>query len=88
MAGKSPWGGKKSGGEPDVPAHDEPHEPAEPKADKPDKPKGPRNPWLPPEGEPRRSASIEDIFKHRGPEGPRRTGGGVRSPRPSRRAAA
>lgn len=76
MAGKSPWGGKKSDGEPNAPASDEPRVPDEPVADKPDKPKGPRNPWLPPEGEPRRSASIEDIFKHRGPEGPRRTGGG------------
>jgi membrane protease subunit HflK len=39
---------------------------------------GPRNPWLPGGGEPgkRRSASIEDIFKSRGPEGPRRVGGG------------
>ena len=39
---------------------------------------GPRNPWLPGnDGTPgkRRSASIEDIFKNRGPEGPRRTGG-------------
>lgn len=43
---------------------------------------GPRNPWLPgggggdkkPGG--RRSANIEDIFKNRGPEGPRRGGGG------------
>jgi membrane protease subunit HflK len=43
-----------------------------------DAPKGPRNPWLPgggPQERPRRSASIEDIFKNRGPEGPRRTGG-------------
>lgn len=41
-------------------------------------PKGPRNPWLPGSGaedRQRRSASIEDIFKHRGPEGPRRAGG-------------
>ncbi len=39
---------------------------------------GPRNPWLPGGSEPgkRRSASIEDIFKSRGPEGPRRAGGG------------
>lgn len=39
---------------------------------------GPRNPWLPGGGEPgkRRSASIEDIFKGRSPEGPRRAGGG------------
>jgi len=44
---------------------------------------GPRNPWLPGGGgEPgkRRSASIEDIFKGRGPEGPRRAGGGPRGP--------
>ncbi|MCB2087841.1 MAG: protease modulator HflK [Sphingomonadaceae bacterium] len=42
---------------------------------------GPRNPWLPGgssgDGDkPRRSANIEDIFKHRGPEGPRRGGPG------------
>ena len=40
---------------------------------------GPRNPWLPGGNEgggKRRSASIEDIFKNRGPEGPRRAGGG------------
>ena len=46
-----------------------------------DNPRGPRNPWLPGGGgdssdRPRRSASIEDIFKKRGPEGPRRSGGG------------
>ena len=47
---------------------------------------GPRNPWLPPAGGsgetkgPRRSASIEDIFKNRGPEGPRRVGGGGGGP--------
>ncbi len=83
MAGKSPWGGGKKPGdepEPDVPAGDEPSAPEEPAADSPseDKParKGPRNPWLPPGDEPRRSASIEDIFKHRGPEGPRRMLGG------------
>ena len=45
-------------------------------------PKGPRNPWLPGGGEerPRRSASIEDIFKNRGPEGPRRKAGGPGGP--------
>ncbi len=43
---------------------------------------GPRNPWVPGGGGSsgddgkRRSASIEDIFKGRGPEGPRRSGGG------------
>ncbi|MGB3166691.1 MAG: protease modulator HflK [Alteraurantiacibacter sp.] len=44
------------------------------------KPRGPRNPWLPGSGggsdRGRRSANIEDIFKNRGPEGPRRSGGG------------
>ena len=45
---------------------------------------GPRNPWLPgggsgggsDRGKGRRSANIEDIFKNRGPEGPKRSGGG------------
>lgn len=50
----------------------------------PDRP-GPRNPWLPGGGgnsdRPRRTASIEDIFRNRGPEGPRRMGGGPRGPR-------
>lgn len=44
---------------------------------------GPRNPWLPGGGSGdrgRRSANIEDIFKNRGPEGPRRGGGGGRGP--------
>jgi len=87
MAGKSPWGGNKSGG-PSNGGNDagdsDPSSSAEPAADgspdtpgkTSDKPKGPRNPWLPPSDEPRRSASIEDIFKNRGPEGPRRVGGG------------
>lgn len=77
MAGKSPWGGssgKKNGsggGE------------GEPSSS--DDSKGPRNPWLPPgagstDDKPRRSASIEDIFKNRGPEGPRRPGGGGGGP--------
>ncbi|WP_395395777.1 SPFH domain-containing protein [Novosphingobium sp. BL-8A] len=39
----------------------------------PNEPRGPRNPWLPSGGTPpRRSASIEDIFR---PRDPRRTGG-------------
>ena len=50
---------------------------------------GPRNPWVPGgsgggsgngsdggSDKPRRSATIEDIFKNRGPEGPNRRGGG------------
>ena len=82
MAGKrNPWG-KPDGGD-GAGAGDggsDGGEPKAPKADKPEKapPKGPRNPWLPPGGggePPRRSASIEDIFKSRGPEGPRRIGG-------------
>ena len=84
MAGKrNPWGktpGKGTGDDGGEPADDPAGAPAEePTADKP-APKGPRNPWLPPGGgggePPRRSASIEDIFKTRGPEGPRRVGGG------------
>ncbi|MDT8279203.1 MAG: protease modulator HflK [Erythrobacter sp.] len=70
MAGKnnSPWGGPGKG---DKPGGDG------------GGPDGPRNPWLPGGGgEPgkRRSASIEDIFKGRGPEGPRRAGGGPGGP--------
>ncbi|ABC64358.1 protease modulator HflK [Erythrobacter litoralis] len=81
MAGKSPWGSgggkgsndEGSGGD-DSTSGDVPSSEGS---------KGPRNPWLPPgkdRGEPRRSASIEDIFKNRGPEGPRRTGGGGKGP--------
>lgn len=44
-----------------------------------DNSRGPRNPWLPGggngDGERRRSSNIEDLFKNRGPEGPRRGGG-------------
>jgi membrane protease subunit HflK len=74
MAGKrSPWGKGPSGGD------DEDSGGEKPSAEDP--PKGPRNPWLPGSGggdeeRRRRSASIEDIFRHRGPEGPRRDGGG------------
>ncbi len=44
-----------------------------------DKSSGPRNPWLPGGGgtdKGRRSATIEDLFKNRGPEGPSRGGPG------------
>lgn len=74
MVGKSPWGGKQPGDKPG-PDKGGPGEAAG-SGDGPPKAKGPRNPWLPSADEPRRSASIEDIFKNRGPEGPRRTGGG------------
>jgi membrane protease subunit HflK len=85
MAGKrNPWGkpqGDGGGEDNSGDGGDADPAPTEPTADKP-APKGPRNPWLPPgrgdnEGggePPRRSASIEDIFKTRGPEGPRRVG--------------
>ncbi|HEX9805443.1 MAG TPA: protease modulator HflK [Alteraurantiacibacter sp.] len=77
MAGKrGPWGGppKNKGDD----SADEPgDEPAEPTGEGSD---GPRNPWLPTGEEPRRSANIEDIFRQRGPEGPRRKGGGPRGP--------
>ena len=67
MAGKNPWGGSSEDGDRSDP----------PKGEKGDKPRGPRNPWLPQGGDgERRSASIEDIFKNRGPEGPRRKRGG------------
>ena len=73
MAGKSPWGGEPGG--------DDDKRGERPTSD--DSGKGPRNPWLPGGGtgdKPRRSASIEDIFKNRGPEGPRRTSGGPGGP--------
>jgi membrane protease subunit HflK len=85
MAGKrSPWG--KPPGDSDGSGNEPPETPPVPPTGE-DQPKGPRNPWLPGSGDdkPRRSASIEDIFKNRGPEGPRRAGGpggpGFRLPR-------
>ncbi len=73
-SGKNPWG---------TPSGDGDNDGGKPKADKAggDSGKGgrgPKNPWLPPGSSkdgPRRAANIEDIFKGRGPEGPRRTGG-------------
>ncbi|BBC71922.1 peptidase [Altererythrobacter sp. B11] len=81
MAGKrNPWGkpgGDKGGGE-GGDAEGAGGEGGTPPSDDGAGPRGPRNPWLPSGGSeerPRRSASIEDIFKNRGPEGPRRRGG-------------
>ncbi len=77
MAGKNnPWGG---GGNGDEPRADGPSGDGGGAGGGND---GPRNPWLPGGGDPgkRRSASIEDIFKNRGPEGPRRAGGGGNGP--------
>lgn len=72
MAGKkSPWGnGGGNGGDGPSDGGDTPSGSEEGG--------GPRNPWLPGSGGDgkRRSANIEDIFKNRGPEGPRRRGGG------------
>ena len=80
MAGKrNPWGKPSGDGAGEGAGSDGDGDSAgKPRAD--NQPKGPRNPWLPPGGgsggePPRRSASIEDIFKNRGPEGPRRAGG-------------
>lgn len=77
MAGKrSPWGkpqGDKDNSGDGTGGNDGETPPTSEEA-----PKGPRNPWLPgggPEDRPRRGANIEDLFKHRGPEGPRRTKG-------------
>jgi membrane protease subunit HflK len=91
MAGKrSPWGGGPKGDGDNHGGNDGERDSGSeggstPSADKPDKSRGPRNPWLPGGGTgeepPRRSANIEDIFRKRGPEGPRRrTGGGDGGP--------
>jgi len=78
MAGrKNPWGDAGRGGPGNGDGSDSEGSPEqEPSAEGSD---GPRNPWLPGGGSgdsgKRRSASIEDIFKNRGPEGPRRGGG-------------
>ncbi|MAC56901.1 MAG: protease modulator HflK [Novosphingobium sp.] len=85
MAGRnSPWGGGKGNGDSgdggdDNSSGDSPDSPDDAPGDN----KGPRNPWLPSgETPPRRSASIEDIFRGReqrksgGGGGPRGPGGG------------
>ncbi|WP_324073824.1 MAG: protease modulator HflK [Erythrobacter sp.] len=86
MAGKNPWGGSgKSGDGSDGPGDDGVGSSGGESAgegtgggDGSGDSGGPRNPWLPGVSEPgkRRSASIEDIFKGRSPEGQRRSGGG------------
>jgi membrane protease subunit HflK len=77
---KSPWGGDREGETPEVEGEESPD------SDRPtDPPKGPRNPWLPSgETPPRRSASIEDIFKPRDPQR-RGSGGGGGFPHLPRR---
>ena len=81
MVGKSPWGsgGGSNGGSSGGDGGEGPSG----EGGGGDSGDGPRNPWLPSGGSTnkgRRSASIEDIFKNRGPEGPRRSGGGPRGP--------
>lgn len=80
MAGKrNPWGKPSGdgGGDSGDGSGDESGEGTGGDSDGEPAPKGPRNPWLKPGsgGKGRRSASIEDIFRQRGPEGPRREGG-------------
>ncbi|MBT8427858.1 MAG: protease modulator HflK [Erythrobacter sp.] len=78
MAGNNPWG---SGGDGSSGSGND-GDGAKGSGDG-DKGNGPRNPWLPPGsggGGGRRGPNIEDIFKNRGPEGPRRKGGGPGGP--------
>lgn len=91
MAGRrSPWGGgdNGNGGDGETGAGNDPGARGG-ETDAPDgnpPPRGPRNPWLPSGGEgqpPRRSASIEDIFRGRGQRrggGPGGGGGGGKFP--------
>ncbi len=84
MAGKrSPWGKEPGDGEPEEPGS-APDEPATPPSGEAPK-RGPRNPWLPGGGSGdeergRRAPNIEDIFRQRGPEGPKRRFGGPGGP--------
>ncbi len=83
MAGKkSPWGSGSGGGDEPAGDGDSPGSEGGDSDAGSGSDGGPRNPWLPGSGGDgkRRSANIEDIFKHRGPEGPRRRGGGPRGP--------
>ena len=87
MAGRnSPWGsGEGTSGEgesgADVPGSGSPDDAPENGGDAPDEKPGPRNPWLPSGNTPpRRSASIEDIFRSRDPRRGGSGGGGPRGP--------
>lgn len=80
MAGrKSPWGGASPPGDAEPEPGEPAAEPVKPRGDGP-RADGPRNPWVPPANdsgrgnEPRRSASIEDIFRNRATK--RGNGGG------------
>jgi membrane protease subunit HflK len=79
MAGRNPWGNPGRG---EGPGSGEPGRQPDGGQEHGGKTEGPRNPWLPSGGESgkRRSPSIDEIFKNRGPEGPRRIGGGPGGP--------
>jgi len=88
MAGrKSPWGGGETGSGDATGTTDGPGaEGGAPSGENPgggEPPKGPRNPWLPPGDStpPRRSASIEDIFRSRDKRGGGGGGGNGGFPR-------
>lgn len=76
MAGKrSPWGGGDKGG--DQAGEGAGDAGAAEGGGAPGQPRGPRNPWLPPgDTPPRRSASIDDIFRSKGRQRPGGGGGG------------
>jgi membrane protease subunit HflK len=85
MAGRrSPWGGGDSSGDTDPNQPDESADapgdgkvPPHAEGGQADPPRGPRNPWLPPGGDaPRRSPTIDDIFRSKDPRKPRLGGGG------------
>ena len=82
MAGRrSPWGGGDKGGdEPGDDAGTNDDGKTAPGADggRQEPPRGPRNPWLPPTGDapPRRSPTIEDIFRNKDPRKARGGGNG------------
>ena len=83
MAGRrSPWGGGDKGGEQpgdDAGDGEEAHGGDGSGGGSSEPPKGPRNPWLPPgDTPPRRSATIEDIFRSKAG---RKPGGGGGLPR-------
>jgi modulator of FtsH protease HflK len=71
--GRSPWGGGDKGASDGGSEGD-----SAPPPEGGEQPKGPRNPWLPPGEKPRRSASIEDLFRGKdgGPRKPSGSGGG------------
>jgi modulator of FtsH protease HflK len=76
--GRSPWGGGDRGSEAEGDSDQDQPDGASADGSDGGPPRGPRNPWLPPgEGQPRRSANIEDIFRGRDQRRPRGPGGGL-----------